>query len=204
MRYFPPKGTAGLERSWVIGCRRSPLPPARTMARTRRVGAGSRTLLVAIGIFSSVVLVVERRRLALGRRLAVRRRSRTVRGGLAVGLAPAQLERGAVDGPRVAGRSVQRRVVEDQDLALLLDARRDLRELVAGHAGGHPHGKIGHPVMTDQGRGGYHLYVVFLKGDDLALPLRPRVEVALGGHLHRERRSGLDLLALHVQDEVRD
>ena len=31
MRYFPPKGTAGLVRSWVSGCSRLPVPPARMM-----------------------------------------------------------------------------------------------------------------------------------------------------------------------------
>src|SRR5262252_1809793 len=36
MRYLPPKGTAGLARSRVSGKRRVPLPPARTMPRTRR------------------------------------------------------------------------------------------------------------------------------------------------------------------------
>src|SRR5439155_361641 len=33
MRYFPPKGTAGLARSWVRGWRRVPAPPAITMPR---------------------------------------------------------------------------------------------------------------------------------------------------------------------------
>src|SRR5712692_2417051 len=33
MRYLPPKGTAGLARSAVSGCRRSPRPPARIMVR---------------------------------------------------------------------------------------------------------------------------------------------------------------------------
>src|SRR5580698_260787 len=68
MRYLPPKGTAGLERSCVIGCRRSPLPPASTIARTRLVGAGNRPLLLAIGVLSSVTLVVQPRGLLLGRR----------------------------------------------------------------------------------------------------------------------------------------
>src|SRR6202050_3376504 len=35
IRYFPPKGTAGLARSLVKGKRRVPLPPASTMPRTR-------------------------------------------------------------------------------------------------------------------------------------------------------------------------
>src|SRR5512137_2127531 len=30
-RYLPPKGTAGLARSAVKGCKRDPLPPARRM-----------------------------------------------------------------------------------------------------------------------------------------------------------------------------
>src|SRR6266849_7019453 len=34
-RWRPPKGTAGLERSRVSGCRRSPRPPAMIIARTR-------------------------------------------------------------------------------------------------------------------------------------------------------------------------
>src|SRR5574338_295279 len=33
MRYFPPNGTAGFARWSVRGCRRSPLPPARTMVK---------------------------------------------------------------------------------------------------------------------------------------------------------------------------
>src|SRR4051794_678528 len=36
MRRWRPKGTAGLERSRVSGCRRSPLPPAMIIARARR------------------------------------------------------------------------------------------------------------------------------------------------------------------------
>src|ERR1700736_1500936 len=36
MRYFPPKGTAGLERSRVRGNKRLPLPPARTNATILR------------------------------------------------------------------------------------------------------------------------------------------------------------------------
>src|SRR6188472_2895777 len=35
MRYFPPKGTAGLLRTSVSGRRRSPLPPAMIIPRTR-------------------------------------------------------------------------------------------------------------------------------------------------------------------------
>src|SRR3954447_1814988 len=35
MRYFPPKGTAGLARSFVSGYSRVPLPPARTIPSTR-------------------------------------------------------------------------------------------------------------------------------------------------------------------------
>src|SRR5262249_35205361 len=35
IRYRPPKGTAGFERSRVSGCRRSPRPPAMIIARTR-------------------------------------------------------------------------------------------------------------------------------------------------------------------------
>src|SRR5262245_4771379 len=35
IRYRPPKGTAGFERSRVSGCRRSPRPPAMSSARTR-------------------------------------------------------------------------------------------------------------------------------------------------------------------------
>ena len=33
MRYFPPKGTAGLARCSVRGWRRSPFPPASTMVK---------------------------------------------------------------------------------------------------------------------------------------------------------------------------
>src|ERR1051325_5943679 len=35
MRWRPPNGTAGFERSRVSGWRRSPLPPAMIIARTR-------------------------------------------------------------------------------------------------------------------------------------------------------------------------
>src|SRR5579872_5468969 len=35
MRYLPPKGTAGLARSLVSGESRVPLPPARTIPKTR-------------------------------------------------------------------------------------------------------------------------------------------------------------------------
>src|ERR1700691_3752556 len=35
MRYFPPKGTAGLARSLVSGYNRVPFPPASTIPRTR-------------------------------------------------------------------------------------------------------------------------------------------------------------------------
>ena len=34
MRYRPPNGTAGFARSAVSGCKRSPLPPARTIPKT--------------------------------------------------------------------------------------------------------------------------------------------------------------------------
>src|SRR5262249_36843077 len=39
IRYLPPNGTAGLARSFVRGYSRVPLPPARTIPRTRmRIG----------------------------------------------------------------------------------------------------------------------------------------------------------------------
>src|SRR5579859_3275032 len=57
MRYLPPKGTAGLERSCVSGCRRSPLPPASTTASTRLVGAIDAGLAAAIRVLPEVLLV---------------------------------------------------------------------------------------------------------------------------------------------------
>src|ERR1019366_5047140 len=97
MRYLPPKGTAGLERSCVIGWRRSPLPPASTIARTRFVGTGNRPLVLAIGVLSSVVLVVQRlgRPRLGGRRLVVRRLFAQIRGRGPI------IKRRAVDGLRV-------------------------------------------------------------------------------------------------------
>ena len=44
-RYLPPKGTAGLARSRVSGCRRCPSPPAMTMARI--LGAISASFLLS-------------------------------------------------------------------------------------------------------------------------------------------------------------
>src|SRR5713101_6352789 len=45
MRYFPPKGTAGLARSLVSGYRRVPFPPARTIPSTRSRIVSSQRLL---------------------------------------------------------------------------------------------------------------------------------------------------------------
>ncbi len=41
MRYFPPKGTAGFERSFVKGNSREPLPPPSTMDRTLAISSSS-------------------------------------------------------------------------------------------------------------------------------------------------------------------
>src|SRR5438067_11259105 len=51
MRYLPPNGTAGLERSAVSGNRLSPLPPARLMASTRGVGE------IVLSFSAGVILV---------------------------------------------------------------------------------------------------------------------------------------------------
>src|SRR3989338_5847642 len=126
IRYFPPNGTAGLERSCVSGCRRSPLPPASTIASTRRVGAMLGLLGLGIGILAVIGLVDHRGVLSplfQGRGGEGRPRRLLRLALLGAGPAAQGVQVGLL---LVPGGAVELGVVEDEDVALLLDAGGDL------------------------------------------------------------------------------
>src|SRR5437763_13218963 len=62
IRYLPPSGTAGFDRSFVNGNRRVPAPPPMTMARVRCVVPGGRAGMgIAAAGFAKKESRVERR-----------------------------------------------------------------------------------------------------------------------------------------------
>src|SRR5262249_10097970 len=161
-----------------IGWRRSPFPPASTIASTRLVGTGNRPLLLAIRVLSLVVLrVLGGSRARLLERLGPlpRRGARGARPGrrappallagrarqplLGALRATAALQRLVVEAGRVAPLAPQLRVVQDQDPAPVLDARRDLRLVLRRRAGRHAHRKVGGAVVDDEGGGGHRQHV---------------------------------------------